>query len=288
MARGLLNKDNYRLESKVLNLLRIGLDDYFLMDLRVTKETYDKMILLSYGNLQNPINARGNTIYRLPLSETDLENYKNSSCSKDSPCAIPNENLVPCDKPTINWIMGVEGLEVNKLKENKNRNTICSTGDKLSYEKLRASLLRSQISLPTVGMGRSRITQEIFQVKSKPYTEVQFVCTPSLSDPLNPKFKDRRESALNLPLAGDNTRLDLSILPKRKNTHVAPFCNEIDLFEENYDGSILLNWFTEEMKLHDSDYRETTTTIIPVLKKLLNGLRYYFDFLKSTGQERLT
>ncbi|CUM47066.1 unnamed protein product [Debaryomyces tyrocola] len=261
------------------------------MDRSVTKETYDKMFHLSHANLQNPINSRGNTIYRLPLYQTDLENYKNSYCSKDSPYATPNENRLPCDKSDNSWIMATEGSEANKLKENVSGNAIlgCSKADKPSYEKQRASLLRTQLSRPTVGLDRSRITQEIYQAKSKPYTEVQFVCTPSLSGSLNTEFKDRSGPALNLPLADDNSKLDLSTLPKRKNTQVAPFCNEVDLYEENNDDSILLNLFTEEIKLNDTDYKETPTTHVPVLKKLLNGLKYYFDFLKSeAGQRRRT
>ena len=78
-------------------------------------------------------------------------------------------------------------------------------------------------------------------------------------------------------------------MPKRKNTQFAPFCNEVDLNEENNDDAILINWFTEEIKLNDTDYREIPTTHVPILKKLLKGLRYYLDFLKSeAGQRRRT
>lgn len=290
MDRGLVNKDSNKLESNLLDL-KIGSGNYFLMDSCVTKETYDKMFLLSHGNSQNPVDLRGNTIYRLPLYQTDLENYKNSSCSKDSPYATPNENQLQCDKqPDRSWIIATEGSEANKLKENVNANAMlgCSKGDKPSYEKQRASLLRTQLSRPTVGIDRARFTQEI-QAKSKPYTEVQYVCTPSLSDALKLEFKDRRGPALNQPLADNNSKLDLSTLPKRKNTQVAPFCNEVDLNEENNDDAILINWFTEEIKLNDTDYREIPTTHVPILKKLLKGLRYYLDFLKSeAGQRRRT
>lgn len=250
------------------------------------------MFLLSHGSSQNPINSRGNTIYRLPLYQTDLENYKNSSCSKDSPFAAPNENQLQCGKqPDRSWILATEGPEANKSKENINSNAIlgCSKGDKPSYEKQQAPLLRTQLSQPTVGIDRARITQEIYQAKSKPYTEAQYVCTPSLSDALKLEFKDRRGPALNRPLADDNSKLDLSTLPKRKNTQVAPFCNEVDLYEENNDDAVLINWFTEEIKLNDTDYTEIPTTHVPVLKKILKGLRYYFDFLKSeAGQKRRT
>lgn len=291
MHRGLVNKDNNKLESNLLDL-KIGFGNYFLMDRSVTKQTYDKMFLLSHGSSQNPINSRGNTIYRLPLYQTDLENYKNSSCSKDSPYAAPNENQLQCGKqPDRSWILATEGPEANKSKENINSNAIlgCSKGDKPSYEKQQAPLLRTQLSQPTVGIDRARITQEIYQAKSKPYTEAQYVCTPSLSDALKLEFKDRRGPALNRPLADDNSKLDLSTLPKRKNTQVAPFCNEVDLYEENNDDAVLINWFTEEIKLNDTDYTEIPTTHVPVLKKLLKGLRYYFDFLKSeAGQKRRT
>lgn len=291
MHRGLVNKDNNKLESNLLDL-KIGFGNYFLMDRSVTKQTYDKMFLLSHGSSQNPINSRGNTIYRLPLYQTDLENYKNSSCSKDSPYAAPNENQLQCGKqPDRSWILATEGPEANKSKENINSNAIlgCSKGDKPSYEKQQAPLLRTQLSQPTVGIDRARITQEIYQAKSKPYTEAQYVCTPSLSDALKLEFKDRRGPALNRPLADDNSKLDLSTLPKRKNTQVAPFCNEVDLYEENNDDAVLINWFTEEIKLNDTDYTEIPTTHVPVLKKILKGLRYYFDFLKSeAGQKRRT
>lgn len=257
------------------------------MDRSVIKETYDKMFLLSHGSLLHPIISKGNPIHRLPLYQTDLENYNNSSCLKESPYSTPNKNRLPCDKSDRSWLMASEGSEANKLKENLDANAILgySKGDNQSYEKQRASLLGTQLSRPTVGIDRPKITEEIYQTKFKPYTEVQFMCTPSLSDALNPEF-NRSGPALDQPLADDNSKLDLSTLPKRKNTLVAPFCNEDYLYEENNDDAMLLSLFTEEINLNDTEYRETPNSHVPVLKKLLNGLRYYFDFLKSEGGQR--
>lgn len=249
------------------------------MDHSVSKQT-DTMFHSSHGDLLKPANSRGNPIYRLPLNQTDLENYTNTSYSKDSPYASRNDAPLSSDKPNRNCITGTE-----ESKENMHVNVILnSKGNNIFYEKKRDTLLHKQALESSVSTDRSNMSPELYQTIFNPSIVKQDLCTTLLSGLLNPGSKRRSVPVLCQPLANENSKLDLSTLPKRKNTLVAPFCNEANFYEETDDDSMSANLLAEEIKSIDKNYIETSTSQVPVFRKLLNGLKYYF--LKYEARQR--
>ncbi|CUM46747.1 unnamed protein product [Debaryomyces fabryi] len=253
------------------------------MDHSVSGQT-EMMFDLSRGDLLKPSNSRGNPIYRLPLNQTDLENYKNTRYSKNSPYASRNETPLSSDKPNGNCKMDTEESKENKSKENIYVN---AKGNKIFYEKKRDTLLHRQPLESSVATARSSITSEFYHTKLKPNIEKQDLCTTLLSDLLNPESISRSVLILNQPLADENSKLDLSTLPKRQNTLAAPFCNEANSYEEVDDDSMLLNLLTEEIKSIDKDYKEASASRVPVLRKFLNGLKYYFPKYEARQRRRI-
>lgn len=245
------------------------------MDQSVSKQT-STSFLLACGDLLKPANSRGNSIYRLPLNQTDLENYTNTSYSKYLPYVSCNEAPLSSDKPSRNCIMDTEEFKENKSKENIHLNSLLnSIGNNIFYGKRQNILLPRKSLESSVATSRSNMIPEQYQTNFEPNLVKQNLRSTLLSEFLNPGSKDRSILALNQPLAPENSKLDLSTLPKRKNTLVAPFCNEDNFYEEMDDDSMLVNLLTEEEKLDDKN-KETLNSQVPVFRKLLNGFKYYF------------
>mmetsp|Transcript_8619 Transcript_8619/g.8513 ORF Transcript_8619/g.8513 Transcript_8619/m.8513 type:complete len:260 (+) Transcript_8619:735-1514(+) len=231
---------------------------------------------LSCGDSLKPANSRGNSIYRLPLNQTDLENYTNASYSKYLPYVSCNETPLSSDMPSRNCIMDTEEFKVNKSKENIHFNPLLnSKGNNIFYGKRQHILLPRQSLESSVATSRSNMIPEQYQTNFEPNLVKQNLCSTLLSDLLNPGSKDRSVLALNQQLAPENSKLDLSTLPKRKNTLVAPFCNEDNFYEEMDDDTMSVFLLTEETKLVDKN-KETSNLQVPVFRKLLNGFKYYF------------
>lgn len=236
------------------------------------------MFHLSHGDLLKPVNSRGNPNYRLPLNHTNLENYTNTSYSKDSPYATRNDVSLSSDKPKRDRIMGNEKSKENNSKGNIHVNAILnSNGNSIFYEKKSDKVLHKQTLESNVSPARSNMPPELYQTIFNPNIAKQDQCTALRLGLLNPGSKSRRGLVLNQPLADEHSKLDLSILPKRKNTLVAPFCNEVNFDEEDDDYSMSAILLTEDIKPTDKNNRVASSSQVPVLRKLLNGLKYYFQ-----------
>lgn len=282
MDRGTENRDE-NIASDLMDLLRAGLNDHFLMDYSVTEEMESTIDLLAREKLLKPTNSKETPIYGLPLCQTGLENFKNASCSKNSSCATLNEIRLPTDKSNRRRRVATGRFKENNLKENRNTSATLGRTNESSYSKdnepfheiSRASRLHKQLSQPIVGINGSRMTQGKYHAKCEPYTEIQCLCATLLSDAMKAELKAGISQVMNKPLADDGSGLDLSTLLKRKNILVAPFCNEFDFNEGIHDDCTTLLSNLTDIEIINTDCRETKHSHAPILRRLLNGLKYF-------------